>query len=425
MKEDPKEKSSNLWMLSVLPANIASGPLSTLIPLYIILIGGGVMDVSYALTLSSAVSIPAVFIWGYVTDLLNKRKALIVFPYLATSALIASLLFINSVAGITLIYAVIAFVSAATGAPINLLVMENGQKQKWAHNFSLLQMLGTVGITIGYIIACVVTGVSSIGVLLVALAISSLASAFIAAKLIKEPHHIASSKLSLTDSFSSFLYRMVGIPHMLIKIPNPQNIRNVLKFRGFAGSERNFIKIFYLISFVFFFGSAIVNTEYPVSLKLNGISESAIFFLILIASGLQAVIFYYYDHFTSGKSNRVVSALSLVLRGSGYMMIGMSFIYLTGFTLYSANMLLYLLAAGIAYAIYYPTSYAIFFNTISGSRKGSALGLYSAIAGIGTLLGALASGGLIVEYGFGVTFIIAGALMLLTAYLFRVLPKRV
>ncbi len=409
-------------MFASMPANVALGPLSTLIALYILQIGGGILNVAYAITLSSAITIPAVFLWGYVTDFLNKRKVLIVLSYLLTSFLILSLFFIKNVAGVTLIYAAIAFVGAATGAPMNLLVMETGEKTKWAHNFSVLQMIGTIGSTLGLLASWVVTGVSTLSILLLVLTVSSFISAFLAMILIKDPKTVGKS-VSLYDSTQSFLYQLVAIPFMLIKIPNPENIKNFFRFHGFASVEKQFVLIFYLISFIFFFGSAIFNTEYPVGLNLGGVSGSLVFFLMLVSSAIQVVAFKYYDRFTKGFNNRFVSTMSLLGRGLAYIFIGLFFLFLKGLALYAGNLVFFIIGSGVAYAVYYPTSYAILFKTLAGKSKGSTMGIYSAVVGVGTLAGALVSGVLSVSYGFGATFAIAGVFMLLGGYMFKLLPK--
>ncbi len=419
---DDIQKNSVLWMIASLPANIASNPMSTLIALYILKIGGGILNVAYAITLASAITIPSVFLWGYVTDLLNKRKALIVLSYLFTSFLMLSLFFIKNVSGVTLVYAAIAFVSAANGAPMNLLVMETDEQSRWAHNFSTLQMISGVGGTIGLLVAWAVTGVSTLSVLLLVLSASSFISAAMAAMLITDPKKIVQGP-SLYDSAHMFIYRLVAIPNIIIRIPNPQNIKNFFRFHGFASVEKRFVLMFYLISFVFFFGTAIFNTEYPVGLEYRGISESLVFFLMLISMAIQTIIFYYYDYFTKHHKNKVIAGLSLLGRGSGYIFVGLFFVFFRGIALYSGNLVFYIISSGIAYAVYYPTSYAMLFNTITGKGKGSTMGIYGAVIGLGTLLGALASGWLTVAYGFGLTFITAGALMLACSYMFRLLPK--
>ncbi|MHB1830102.1 MAG: MFS transporter [Candidatus Micrarchaeaceae archaeon] len=405
-------------MLSIIPANIAYGPLSILITLYILKLGGGILDVSYAITLSGMISIPAVFLWGFVTDLVNKRKALIVFPYFLTGVLIAGLLFIKNIYGIIVLYAVISFVNAATGAPINLLIMENGKKSIWTHNFSLLQTLASLGATVGYVIAWIITGVASLGILIIVLAISSVVSAFIAQGTISDPGSLEKG-VSINKSMNYFLYRLVGIPHMVVRIPNPMNIKKWFEFRNIASDKRGLVIAFYAISFIFFFGSSIFNTEYPVGLRLGGLTESAIFFIVFSTMVIQTLTFYYYDNFTRNLNIKAASWLALLLRGSSYVLIGVVFVGLKGFDFFTGNFLFYIMASGVAYAIYYPTSYAILFKTLGSKGRGSAIGIYSSLIGIGTFTGSLVSGGLAVTYGFGLTFVVGGVLMLACSIMYR------
>lgn len=405
-------------MLSVIPANIAYGPLSILVTLYILKLGGGILDVSYAITLSGMISIPAVFLWGFITDIVNKRKALIVFPYFFTGILIAGLLFVKSIYGVIALYAVISFVNAATGAPINLLIMENGKRNGWTHSFSLLQTLASLGATVGYVVAWAITGVASLGMLIVVLAVASVASALIAARTISEPASLR-KRVSINKSMNYFLYRLVGIPHMVVRIPNPMNIRKWFEFRDIAGGKRNLVIAFYAISFIFFFGSSVFNTEYPVGLKIGGLTESAIFFVVLSAMVIQTLTFYYYDKFTKNLNLKAASWLALLLRGFSYVVIGIAFVSLRGFDFFTGNFLFYIMASGVAYAIYYPTSYAILFKTLGSKGRGSAIGIYSSLIGIGSFTGSLVSGWLAVAYGFGPTFVVGGALTLACSMMYR------
>ena len=110
--------------------------------------------------------------------------------------------------------------------------------------------------------------------------------------------------------------------------------------------------------------------------------------------------------------------MSLLGRGLAYIFIGLFFLFLKGLALDAGNLVFFIIGSGVAYAVYYPTSYAILFKTLAGKSKGSTMGIYSAVVGVGTLAGALVSGVLSVSYGFGATFAIAGVFMLLGGYMF-------
>ena len=60
--EASRKISGKKWMIPVLPANLAAGPLSTFIALYILQVGGDALSVAYTFTLASAIAIPSVFV---------------------------------------------------------------------------------------------------------------------------------------------------------------------------------------------------------------------------------------------------------------------------------------------------------------------------------------------------------------------------
>ena len=301
--------------------------------------------------------------------------------------------------------------------------MDNQNKNEWAKDFSLLQMISGIGTTIGLLVSWIVTGVSTLSMLLIVLALFALLSALLAAKLIIEPK-MSRIRIDLYEGVHSFMYRLVAIPNMLIRIPHPAGIKNFFKFRGLGSIERNFIIFFYVVSFIFFFGTAVFNTEYTVGLKIYGMTESTIFLIGLIAMAMQTIIFYYYDKLTKDRDGAAIAVAALFSRGASYLAIGVIFLFfVNGPVFYVSNFIFYTFAIGIAYAIYYPASYDMLFKTLGGHKKGSAMGVYGAIAGIGTLTGTFASGIFSVDYGFGMTFIIAALLMYSCSYLFKILPK--
>ncbi len=67
-------KASKNWMNVILPFNMAVGPVGTFAQLYILELGGSVVDVSLAVALYNLVSIPSLMLWGFVTDRVYKRR---------------------------------------------------------------------------------------------------------------------------------------------------------------------------------------------------------------------------------------------------------------------------------------------------------------------------------------------------------------
>ena len=144
------------WVYSTLPVNIALGPIGTYVQLYLLHANGvqqGTVYVTVALSLFSAVSIPAAIVWGIVTDRLRRRRLIIVTGYAITAIYLFSFFFANSTTGVIFVYSLVSFISAASATPLNLLIMETETKSRWATGFARLSLMSSVGSILGYVLS--------------------------------------------------------------------------------------------------------------------------------------------------------------------------------------------------------------------------------------------------------------------------------
>jgi MFS family permease len=81
------------------------------------------------------------------------------------------------------------------------------------------------------------------------------------------------------------------------------------------------------------------------------------------------------------------------------------------------TLVLYPIAGGLAFAIYYTSSNTMIFNTLGAKNQGSRLGVYSALVGVATMIGSFVSGYLSFYFGFLSTFVLAAALLAVCAAL--------
>jgi len=98
-----------LWMYSMLPYQIAYGPISTIIALFILDLGGTVIDVSYAMAAFYAVSIPAAIFWGIAVDRYNKRRILVIISIIRSGLVLLGLSFTSSIAEAIALFAFLSF----------------------------------------------------------------------------------------------------------------------------------------------------------------------------------------------------------------------------------------------------------------------------------------------------------------------------
>ncbi|MEM1660778.1 MAG: MFS transporter [Candidatus Bathyarchaeia archaeon] len=142
-------KASIKWMSLMLPFNMAVGPIGTFVQLYILELGGSVVDVSLAVTLYNLVSIPSLILWGFITDRVYGRRLMIVGSFLSTSLILTLFPTVNSIAYVSLLYALIALSTSASTAPLNLLIMETEKRHHWATAFAKFSMIVSIGQTLG------------------------------------------------------------------------------------------------------------------------------------------------------------------------------------------------------------------------------------------------------------------------------------
>ncbi|MEM4589190.1 MAG: MFS transporter, partial [Thermoplasmata archaeon] len=109
---------------------------------------------------------------------------------------------------------------------------------------------------------------------------------------------------------------------------------------------------------------------------------------------------------------------SIILRGSSYIMIGLIFLLFPFMVLYT-NLIIYPLAAGIAFSIFYTVSNVIVFESIGNKARGRMLGLYTSLIQIGVLIGAVFSGFISYYLGYWLDFVIAGIFVIMSLNFFK------
>jgi MFS family permease len=399
------------WLYPTIPVNIIVGPLSTLMTLYIIQLGGGILQVALAITLYNAVTIPSALFWGKIVDIVNRRRCFILLTNASVVVTMLALFYVHTVSAAISIYAVSSFFVAAGATPLSLMVMETQYKTEWSKGFAKLQLFSSLGSTLGYILSYAVTAVFSLSVLILVFLAISLVAVALSLILIYETS-IPYSKAYVTKNFASLFGNMVAMPRKVTR-------------KAIASNLKNYITIFYFACFVFWTGSYLLNTEFPVSLSHSGFSSSEIFLLFAMGMVVQTLAFYYYDRISQKRSKFNVVKRSLILRGIGYVVIALALIFMTGILLFGTELAAYSLSAGIAYPLYYISSNILLFALISGSgrSRGSSLGVYTSLTGLGMVTGAILSGYITQYFSYWLSFMLAGLVMFFGYYLFTRLDK--
>lgn len=410
------QKRRMLWVYSTIFANIAQGPLSTLVILYILENGGSVIEASLAITSGTLISIPASYIWGKFSDIFPRRRWQILISYIGLSASMIMLYFAKSSLEIIAIYTFNSFIVAASASPLNLLIMETVPEDLWKIAFSNLQLAGSLGGTIGLGLSFLVTYAIPLKLLIIILFYISLISINLSYILIPETVEKKERKFFALN-LHAFLSRIFLTPFVWVRLTNESIIKTIKNF-----NLRKFIKtdIFslYIAIFLFYIGSGLFNTVYPAGLKRVGLSESLVFLVIFIGMLVQTATYFYIGYNKKIISTEENFKRSLLLRGGSYIAIGLIFLTFPFAVLYT-NLIIYPLAAGIAFSIFYTVSNVMVFESIGNRARGRMLGLYTSLIQIGVLVGATFSGVISYYLGYWVDFILAGLFILLSLNFFK------
>jgi MFS family permease len=401
------------WLYSTFPISVATGPLGTMIQLYLIALNGQALGTIYgglASAVYNGISIPAALFWGVSIDRLHKRKGLITLSYALTAVALVSFYFDRSAGGTIARYGVISFVSLASATPLNLLIMETEQKNRWAWAFARLSLISSLGNVFGYLVGVIWTEAlpHQLVLLFVPMGALSLTSSALAVVMIREPEFVLERE-TVAGRRPSFFSRLLANPVFFITIPSLSDFRR--SFRGVRSSLTRSVPLFYISTLLFYLSSGLFNTSFVPAMHLFSIPDQQVFGVVLAGMAVQTAAFQVAGRLVGDRNLVTTSVQGLLLRGWSYLGIGAAALLISGPMFVIPATLLYPIAGGVAYAIYYTAANTMMFTTVHSKSAGAALGVYSAVVGIATMAGSFASGFVSVYIGYYVTFVLAGILL--------------
>lgn len=411
MKPGPKRMA---WLYAVFPVSMATGPLGTLVALYLVYLNGNTLGAIYfgiASAVYNGISIPAALFWGYATDRLHNRRGLIVLSYALMAIALVSFFFDRTTGGTISSYSMVSFVSVASATPLNLLIMETEQKGRWAGAFARLSMVSSVGNVAGLILSTIwgVEFTSSEEVLLfVPMAAFAVASAVLALATIAEPAFVLERETVALRKPSLFS-RLRANPIFIPRLPEASDFKRA--FRGLQYTLTSYVPLFYISTILFYASSGLFNTAIVPAMHLFTLSDGEVYAVILSGMVVQTFAFQGAGRFFEARSLVTTSIQGLLLRGWGYVGFGIAALLLPSSLFLAPALLLYPISAGVAYAIYYTSANTMMFDIAQGKSAGAALGVYSAVVGIASMGGSLVSGFISVYLGYYTTFVLSGVLL--------------
>jgi len=385
--------------------NASSSGLSTIIPIYMLALGGDVREVAIALFLSNlTVTLGAIF-WGKLIDIMHWRKTIIAVCSTAIVITCASMYFISSIPSLMVLSALIGFFSVGPAPVTNLLVMEKSGRDDWLKTFSWTSLISAAGIVIAMVAGYLwLMQYDARSYALVCSAIAAL-SLVLTMLFVKDPPATLERR-AIAMSPAAMVSRLKQAPVMFLR---PVSDFSLSKLRA-SMSRKEFL--FFAGTGLYFLSGNLLFTPYTPFLKDSGVTDSEVFLAYTILH-MSKVVFLPFNHkLVARGGEETMGRLSYIPR-----IYGMVLAVVAAFLLMSnpASILMITLAAflvvDIGFSIWSTTTTSSLLKMIPNGRAGSILGVNSAIIGAGLLIGSIAAGEIAARFGYGVTFALGMAFL--------------
>src|SRR3989304_2140766 len=146
-----------MWRLGFFFHEMGFGLLSIFLPLYILTIGGSLVDVGVMSAAALFLAIPASFLWGYICDKTRRYKRYVLLSFLSSTLLLYVFTLATRMNMLILLYAILSFLHVAHEPPKNVLIAELYSRQDWERSCAFYEGFTEVGWLIGLLLGFVLS----------------------------------------------------------------------------------------------------------------------------------------------------------------------------------------------------------------------------------------------------------------------------
>ncbi len=408
------------WYAATGLASVVMGTSSVLVPLMIAsVLGRSVGAVGILSSVVSLVGVIGSLVWGRLSDAAARRKAFIILSYTMLGVSFLGTAFASTFASVLAWNMVLNFFWMANASITVLIVIENRDKSIWEVRIGHLNQIIALGWLAGLILGSVSLGIATphigremaIRYLFLLLSISGIGAAILAAWFIPRttPKFTRRRFRGMIVALGNFLietgrFRPTHLYHRL----NPRRLPALLW--GTAGL-RHETKLFLWGTLLAFTGFGFFFVPLPVLLAQRFGFPTATVFSYFVALNAAIVITYpFVSHRIKRAGNGTIQVGALIVR---LVLFGLMGVYLTVTTGVppTAFLIAYFLMLGSSWSFFQLSGVALASRLAKPENRGQALGLYNAVAGLGTIIAGVGSGTLADDFGYGPAFIAAGVLV--------------
>ena len=418
------------WYGAIGLANLVVGTSSILIPLMIVqVLHGTVENVGLISSLASLMGVIGSLVWGRLSDAAHRRKLFVVMSYTMVAASFVGIVFAQSLTAIVLLNMILNLFWVANASVSVLLVIENRDESLWEGKIGHLNQLGTLGWVSGLIFGSVAMAVASprlgeeaaIRSVFGVLALAGLVAAILAARLVPrtQPRFVHRRFRGMIVALGNFIVERARFgPFHLYHRFNPRRLPALLWGEGGLRRETKGFLVAMLLAFSafgFFF------VPLPVLLADRfGFASSTVFSYFVVLNGAIVVAYPLAARRIKRLGNKSVLTGSLLARVLLFAL-GGAFLFVSPVVPSRLVLSLYFFGVGVSWSYFQLSSVAMISRLAQPEYRGQSLGLYNAVAGLGTIIAGVSSGLMAQHIGYAATFftstVLAAAAMTVVARL--------
>ncbi|MDO8641034.1 MAG: MFS transporter [Nitrosarchaeum sp.] len=414
-------KTSKKWMFFVLPASITAEGLHIVIPLYVLFLGGNVVDVGIVVGLHYALSAIGAIFWGKVIDKYHIKRAILFICFSAITICSIGLFFTVDLNAVFIISSVAGFFIIGKNPVTQILVMESVPNNQWSRLFTQISIITSFGSLTAFLVGSIWDTFFDLRPYFLFCAmisvIATVLSVGVGSKSTIERHTIVHSIHGIRHIFD---HTRMNFQFIFTKIPHPHDFKPIISI--FQRKMSHEIWILFLTNFLFYFGSNIFFTAFIPFLKKHDFTNSEVFLVYMIQTMVLLTIFFFVPRLISMITEERATQISYLPRVLGIIVAASLIPSMT-----DANSLLMAMISSClmvsAFSIFSVSNSIIIFKAIPKGFEGTYLGVNSFMTGIGIFLGALTAGYVSNAISYSAAFIIAVSIILSSLVMFRIYLK--
>lgn len=392
-----------MWRVGFLFHEMAFGLLSIFLPLYIVSVGGSLLDVGLMASAATLLAIPASLFWGYVCDKRGKYKRYILISFLASSALLYLFTFTRNVGLFIILYGVMAVFHVAHEPPKNVLIAELYSRDKWEKSFAQYEGFTEIGWLTGLVLGMFVSliGFNSNATLMLCSGLNFLAFA-LSLFLVSDPPLIFERGLVRIEKSIDFAFRGVTVASKVL---------DGLHVSGSLAEEN--LTLFCGGLTLFAFATSALFTPLPIFLAQNLCLATSMVYAIYVLNSGAGVVGYFLAsnrievHEEKTHLQKIVMIRSILV----FLLAIFTILSIQTVTMFASVLAL----MGIAYALYHVCVLSLSMELIPAGKAG----LFDALTGLGSAAGAYLGPLIAQTFNFICVFILSGAAFLLAYISFK------